>query len=176
MDDPRIVDQQLEQIRARLDTLEGSDTQLEDHFHNGNDVSKISFNDIAVKKVWVHHTIQGANAATATNYGVFWVAPFACLVNSFKEVHQVLGTDAGTVTVMLEKVTGTTVPGSGSAILDTALSLKATINTLQTASITATDATRLYRTLAIGDRLSMKLAGTPTAVSSVTVMVELIIL
>ena len=43
-----------------------------EHFHT---TDKIDFRDIFKKKLYVHHTIYGIGAATAGNYGVFWIAP-----------------------------------------------------------------------------------------------------
>ena len=143
---------------------------LPDHFHNGFDVSRINFSDIYQRKVWVHHTVVGTAAATLTNYGVFYIVPFACVLTKFQEVHQIAGVDAGAVTLMLEKLTGTTAPDSGVDMLSSTLSLKATANTVQTGTITTTLANR---TLAAGDRLCMEDAGTLTAVTNVTVSVEL---
>lgn len=146
---------------------------LPDHFHNGTDVSRINFADVYQKKVYLQWSIPGIQAATATNYGVFWIAPVACYVSNFYEVHQTAGTDGGAVTVTLEKLTGTTAPDSGSVVLGTALSLKATANTVQTGTLTTTLANK---TLAKGDRLCLKDSGVLTSVANVTVLTEITIL
>lgn len=145
---------------------------LKDHFHTGIDVSRINYTDIFQKKVYIHHTVVGTAAATATNYGTFFIAPFACYLNKFYEIHQTAGNDAGAVTLTLEKLTGTTAPDSGTVMLDSALSLKATANTLQTGTLTTAIANR---NLAIGNRLCLKDSGTPTTVSNVSIIVELIL-
>jgi len=83
---------------------------------------------------------------------VFWVA----------ESHTVLGTDAGAVTLDIEKLTGTTAPGSGTSILATTFDLKGTINTVvQKTGLDLSTARQLVN----GDRLCLKLAGTTTAVA-----------
>lgn len=143
---------------------------LADHQHNGFDATRVEFGDIEFKKVWVHHTIVGTAAATAANYGVFYIVPFACTLTAFKEVHQTAGTDAGAVTLDLEKLTGTQALDAGAVMLASTLSLKATINSVQTATLTNT---LTNRNLVAGDRLALKDAGTLTAVANVTVMVEL---
>lgn len=143
---------------------------MPDHFHNGFDASRIDYSDIYRKKVRLFHTIQGTAAATAANYGVFFIVPFTCVLTKFQEVHQTLGTDPGAVTLNLEKLTGTQALDAGAAMLSTALSLKATINTVQTGTLTETLANR---NLAIGNRLAMLDAGTLTSVANVTIMVEL---
>lgn len=163
------------EIRRIWTTIEGLKQEpiLPDHFHNRYDASPINFQDIYQKKVWVHHTIQGTAAATAANYGVFYIVPTACYVNKVQEVHQTAGSDAGAVTVTLEKLTGTTALDSGTEVLATALSLKATANTVQTGTLTSTLGAR---TLAAGNRLALKDAGVLTAVANVTVLIELVII
>lgn len=156
-------------IEKRLSAVEELAAQPT-HYHNGFDSNNIAFTDIYQKKIYVQHTIVGTAAATATNYGVFYIVPVACLVTSIKEVHQTAGTDGSAVTLNIEKLTSGVAPDSGATILTTALSLKATINVVQTGTITGTYATK---TLAIGDRLCMKDAGTLTTVANVTVLVEL---
>jgi hypothetical protein len=163
------IQKQIDELVKRTKSLEGQ-VQQPSHYHNGFDSNQIAFVDIYQKKLYVHHTIVGTAAATAANYGVFYIAPVACLVTRIQEVHQTAGTDGGAVTLNIEKLTSGVAPDSGSTILTTALSLKATINTVQTGGITVTSSAK---TLAAGDRLCMKDTGTLTAVANVTVLVEL---
>lgn len=58
------------------------------HQHKGSDSPNISFGDLHERVVNVHWTVPGTSAATATNYGSFWIAPFACTVIGAQEVHQ----------------------------------------------------------------------------------------
>lgn len=142
-----------------------------DHFHTGFDVSKIKFEDIARKKFYIHHNIVGTDSATAANYSTFYINEIdGCIVSGFWEVHTTAGSDAGAVTVGLEKLTGTTAPGSGVSILASELSLKGTANTVQKGTLTGT-LTNLN--LAIGDRLALEDTGVLTAVANVSVIVEL---
>jgi hypothetical protein len=161
----------LNDLTARISRLE-STPKMPDHRHNGFDASRVQWADITSRSFYVHHTIQGSAAATATNYGTFWIAPFACRAFSFQEVHQTLGTDGGTVSLTLEKLTGTQAPDSGVAMLSAALSLKTTINTVQTGTMTTTLANV---NLAKGDRLCMKDAGVLTVVANVSVIVGIMI-
>ena len=83
---------------------------------------------------------------------VFWVA----------ESHTVAGTDAGAVTLDIEKLTGTQAPGAGTSILATTFDLKGTINTVvQKQGLDLSTARQLVN----GNRLCLKLTGTTTAVA-----------
>jgi hypothetical protein len=168
MDTQQLQDE-IQKLWSTINQLQSAPA-IPDHFHNGYDVSPINFSMIYQKKVYIHHTLQGANAATASNYGTFWIAPFACLAKSVSEIHQTAGTDGGTVSLQVEKLTGTTAAGAGSNIMGTAYNLKNTANTLQSFALVTTAASI---TLAKGDRLALKLSGTPTSLSTVSVMTEL---
>ena len=116
----------------------------------------------------INWLIVGTDAATAANYGVIWIAPAACVVEDIWESHTVAGTNAGAVTLDLEKLTSTEALDAGDAILSAALSLKTTANTPQRGVPGATIANRQ---LARGDRLALKDAGTLTDVAGVTVLI-----
>lgn len=64
---------------------------------------------------------------------------------------------SGTLTI--EKCTGTTAPGSGTDLLTGTLDLSATANTVVSGTLTGTVASLQF---AVGDRLTVKLAGTLT--------------
>jgi len=166
------IQKQLDNLNDRIASLEINPI-LKDHRHNRFDSYPVDFSDIDNKKLYVHHTIYGADAATGANYGVFYIVPVACVITAFQEVHQTAGSDGGAVTLQLEKLSGTTAPDSGDVVLSTALSLKATANTVQNGVLTLTLA---YRSLKAGDRLCLKDVGTLTSVSNVTVKVELLVL
>lgn len=139
------------------------------HQHTGVDAPQVEFTDLATRKHVVHWTIYGADAATAGNYGVFFTAPWPCFVTYFSEVHQTAGSDAGAVTLDLEKLTGTQAPDAGVSVLSSTLSLKGTANTVTAGTLTATIANRR---LAKHERFALKDAGVLTAVANVTVMIE----
>lgn len=172
MDVPSIQPDEIKKIWQAIQQLQ-SNTAVLDHFHNGFDSSRVYWGDINLKKIYLEHTIFGTNAATAANYGVFFIAPQAVQVTGFREVHQTLGTDGGAVTVTLEKLTSGQAPDAGGVLLDTALSLKTTINTVQTGTLITTTTANL--SLAKNDRLCLKDAGVLTSVANVTVLVELTI-
>ena len=157
------------EMEGRIKVVEAG-IALPSHYHNGFDSNQVNFADLYQRKIWVHHTIVGTAAATATNYGVFLIVPIACLVTKIQEVHMTLGTDAGAVSLNIEKLTGTQALDAGSALLSTAFDLKASINVVRTGTLTTTSS---VRSLAKGDRLAMDDAGTLAAVANVTISVEL---
>lgn len=138
------------------------------HIHNGIDSPNVPWGNISQRQLAIHWTIPGIQAATATNYGVFWTAPFNCTVVGFTEVHQTAGTNGGAVTLQLERLQGTEAPDGGDELLATALSLKATANTVQTGTFIGNINTKQ---LLEGNRLCLKDAGTLTDVANVTVVV-----
>lgn len=142
------------------------------HTHTKFDMNPVVFSDIDQKHLYIPWTIPGVQAATSTNYNPFFIVPVSNMrVYAFYEVHSIAGTAAGSVTLQLEQLTGTTAPGSGNAILGTALSLKATANTVQTATLTTTAA---YVGLSKGYRLGLVSSGTLTTLANVSVLVDLI--
>jgi len=115
-------------------------------------------------------TLNDTAAQTAANYGTIFTAlkrGYEVLVVG--EIHGTLGTDPGSVTLQLEKLTGTTAKGSGTNILVTAFNLKSTINTLVRKE--GSDLTN--KTLAVGDRLAWKTSGTLTALKDVHITIYL---
>lgn len=139
------------------------------HIHNGADAPAIPFSNLKEKLFILPHTIYGASAATAGNYSVFFTAPFPMTILGITEVHAVKGTDGSAVTLVIEKLTGTTAPGSGFNTMATTFNLKGNINTVQTAVLSTVLGNIQINT---GDRLALKLTGTPTAVANVTVTLQ----
>jgi hypothetical protein len=103
----------------------------------------------------------------ATNQ-VFFVAPANCTVVAISQVHSTAAGGASTLTV--EKDTGTTAPGSGTAVQTGSFNLNATANTVQTATL-KTDGTA---TLAAGDRLAVNFANTIQSTAGLVVTVWLV--
>ena len=120
---------------------------------------------------YIDHVVYGTDAATATNYGVFFIAPFPCAVLSVREVHGTAGSDGGSVGLNIEKLTGTQALGSGVDVLSADLSLKATANTVQEGVITTTI---VNRNLKKNERLALKDVGTLTAVADVAITIEVL--
>lgn len=103
----------------------------------------------------------------------FFLASRSYKVFGVRLIQDVAGSDGGAVTLMLEKLTGTTAPGSGTSLMTVAFDLKATARTPQTGALVASAASL---TLAAGNRLGLNLTGTPTAVAGVLVEVDLEVL
>lgn len=73
----------------------------------------------------------------------------------------VAGSDGSAVTLMLEKCSSTTAPGSGTDLLSATIDLKTTAHNTATGALVTTASTLLF---AAGDRLAIDVTGTPTAV------------
>lgn len=138
------------------------------HTHNGADSPSINFSNIKNRQTVISYTLFGTQAATTGNYSVFFVAPFALTVSQITEAHAVKGTDGSAVSLDIEKLTGTTVPGSGTKITAAAIDLKGVINTVVTPALSTSVG---VVQLASGDRLALLLTGTPTSVANVTVTI-----
>jgi hypothetical protein len=143
---------------------------------NSNDISikeRIRADDVDKKDGFIITAqLVGTEPATAANYEVFFIAPKPCMVLEVREVHRVLGTNAGAVTLNIEKLTGTQALDAGVTLCKTAFNLKSTINTV----VTKKYADLQNLVLAAGDRLALKDAGTLTAVAGLTITLYLIYL
>lgn len=146
-------------------------SQVQSHAHTGVDSLPVQFTNIQNRVLPIHWTVPGTAAATQTNYGVFWTAPFPCRVMGMTEVHSAAGTDAGSVSVQLERLQPTIIHPNGNGISNV-LSLKTTSNLVQNATINLTAFTNtIVSILNTGDRLGLIPSGTMTAVNNVTVVV-----
>lgn len=119
----------------------------------------------------VMYRLEGTSAATALNYSApFFIAQRDYYLISVTERHEVAGSDAGAVTMMLKKVPSGTAPGSGTDMLSAGFNLKATADTNQEGTLVTTAG---GLTIPRGYSLSFLLTGTPTAVQGVTASVIL---
>lgn len=164
------IQEQIAKLQQDVTALQKQGELPPDHYHNGFDSNILSWFDIGQKTLFIRHTVYGADAATAADYSVFFIVPAPAVITAFSEVHTTAGTDVGAVTLDLEKLTGTTAPGSGVSALNATLSLKATANTVQNATVTLTASNR---TLAKSDRIALKLTGTPTSLANVSTLMTL---
>ena len=128
---------------------------------------------------YITSVIPSTSATTSTNYGVFFTAFWPCEVIGVSETHDVAGTDAGAVTLQLERLKPSVASGAGENILTTAFNLKSTANTPVEQSgfdFVRTPSTvdgLQPRQLDAGDRLGLKTSGVLTSVDQVSVTVYL---
>lgn len=141
-------------------------TELEyrTHKHNGLDGTTP-----ITQTVFVPVSLVATSAATAANYGVFFIAQRNCVVVDIMEAHTVAGSDGGAVTLQVERLQGTTALDSGNVLLSTAFDLKSTANTYVRGALVKDGSTSLKR----GDRLALKDSGVLTAVAGVCVTVTI---
>lgn len=159
-----IVQQQIDS-NARVDQFGVANTPF--HVHNGSDSNKISFSNLTDRVFLAQAILPGTAPATSGNYTIFFVAPFQVRFSGATCVFVTQGTDGSAVTLQIEKLTGTTAPGSGTSLLMTAFNLKGANNTTQYGTLASIQKTSF--TLKKGDRLALKLSGTPTSVASLVV-------
>ncbi len=165
----REIAQQVHDENSTIDQFAVSQTPF--HTHNGADSPQVNFANLTGRFEFLNEVLPGASAATASNYGVIFIAPYRCQFMGATEVHAVLGTDGSAVTLQIEKLQGTTASGSGTNLLASGFNLKGTINTVQTATLAVLPKTTFN--LHKGDRLGLVLTGTPTSVSQVVIVVQL---
>lgn len=113
-------------------------------------------------------------AATAMVDQSFFLATQAYQVTKVRFVHAVAESTAASLYVQLVKDTGTSAPGAGTDLLtnntNVGFDCKATANTVQTGTLTATTASLQ---LAAGDRLSVDFTAAATELVGVTITVTL---
>lgn len=122
-------------------------------------------------------TIQ-FNLATAASLVSqhFFVFPSACRLIGITEIHTTAETTAATMTAYIEKLTGTTAPGSGTSLMTGNFNMKATAATLQTATLSAPttgDSTDPLQQFAAGDRLAIKFSTAGTQLAGVVVTIAI---
>jgi hypothetical protein len=101
----------------------------------------------------------------------FFIAPVKCQVVGIREVHVTAGTDASAVSGTIRRCQGTEAATAGDDLLGTTkLDLKGTALTEQAPALTSTTANLI---LEAGDRLSLDVTGTTTALAGVIISVLL---
>jgi hypothetical protein len=112
-------------------------------------------------------SLGNLGASSASGDAVF-IANRAYQVTAVRAVWSHVGGSSAAATV--EKLTGTTAPGAGTAILQSAFDLTSTANTVGTGTLSATTGNLQ---LAAGDRLGVKLSGTLTALTGLNITIHL---
>lgn len=140
-------------------------------FATGKTVVLTDADSLTVGGVIVPQTISITlcclGAASASGDAVF-VGNRAYQVTAVRAVWSHVGGSSAAATV--EKLTSTTAPGSGTAILTSAFDLTTTANTVGSGSLSGTVGNLQ---LAAGDRLGVKLSGTLTALTGLNITIQL---
>jgi len=101
----------------------------------------------------------------------FFTAPVKCQVVTIREVHATAGSDGSAVSGTIRRCQGTEAATAGDDLLgSTKIDFKGTALTEQTPALTSTTANL---TLEAGDRLSLDVTGTTTALAGVIITVLL---
>lgn len=99
----------------------------------------------------------------------FFTAPVKCRVVGIREVHETAGTDGGFVNGTIRRCRGTEAATAGDDLLGTTkINFKGAALTSQAPALTGTTANL---TLEAGDRLSLDVTGTTTALAGVIITV-----
>lgn len=164
------IDEQIENAMENSSAVnQFSVSDIPYHTHEGTASPNVSFQNLINRNEVLHVIIPGSSAATAANYGVFFIAPYPCVFVNAMEVHGAVGgTNAA---LQVEKLTGATASGSGTPLLMSAFDLTATANTVQTRSMGKL--VNSVFNLATGDRLGLTTTGTLTNASQVVVVVKI---
>lgn len=140
------------------------------------DTNGTLYNNTGTSWVPVAHRIVSVTLPEHTDcidQAVF-IADRAYVVERIDYIHSTAGTDSSAVNVQVKKCTGTQAPDAGTNLLtnntSAGFNCKATINTVQNGTLTATTATK---TLAAGNRLSVDFTGSTTALAGVSVTIVL---
>jgi len=118
--------------------------------------AKNRFEDIENKDMQtVTVRLKNTDAATAGNYGAFFIAPRPYEV---MEVHAVWSTASTSGTLQVEVLNGTTAEGSGSNVLTSTIDMSGTANTV----VSRKTSNLQNRQMVTGDRLALVDGGTLT--------------
>lgn len=104
-----------------------------------------------------------------TKAGVFFIAPTDLVIVQAQCTFSQAGTDAGAVTLNIEKLSDGQASGAGTTVLSDTFDLKGTINTVQSVRPTSSIFSKNLRR---GERLGLVVTGVPTAVENVIIVVE----
>lgn len=131
-------------------------------FNTENIIPAVLFEDIENKHAeYITVNLFGVTAAVTTNYGIFFIARYACEVLFVSAVYGTQSAAACTITV--EKLTGVQAKNTGTVLLNTPfdISVAGSINTVLTRD--ATTNLDFVRTnsptiLNVGERLALRIA------------------
>ncbi len=120
--------------------------------------------EVLSQTVWV----PGTSAATAGNYGRFLTLKLPIQITRIQEIHEVIGSNGGAVTLDVVVVNNGAAISAGTSLLITPFNLKSTANTLVVKQ--KRDLSNA-RTIAPTQTIALKTAGTLTDVAGVCVTI-----
>jgi len=123
------------------------------------------FLDSELAHLTIPFSLVSTLPATAANYGNIFVADRNWRLIGARECHTVAGSDAGAVTLTLEKLTDTQALDAGVTMLASTFNLKGTADTEQAVGPSATVANARLKP---GDRVALKDAGVLTVVAGIS--------
>lgn len=135
------------------------------HSHTGLDSPQVAFSNLDQVQFTISSVVPGASAATAANYGPFWIAPFTC---SIQEIQQAHVTNGAAGTLFLEILKPGQTSGNGTAVVSFNMTIGA--NGVATSTLRRSGTAKILKA---NDRLSLFMSGTPTSLAQVVVTVVL---
>lgn len=159
-------------IKADQDERTFGVVKIPVHVHNGTDSQRVSYSNLSEREFLLSHTVYGSDAAVSGNFKTIFTLPFKAALVMVSEVHTTAGTDGSAVTLQIERLTGTTAPGSGTSMLATAFDLKGTANTVVTKKQNTDFVSIASRQFEVGDRVALLTSGTLTSLANVTVVLS----
>lgn len=117
---------------------------------------------------YIEHSIYGADAATAGNYGIFFIVRHPIEIMRITESHAVAGTNAGAVTLNVLKAGSGVAIASGTTLLASTFNLKSTANTPVVKEGVNLSSARILKE---NDRIGLVATGTLTDLSDVCITI-----
>ncbi len=137
-------------------------------FENSQIEIKKNFLEVVRYGKYIAHSIYGATAQTATNYGIIFVARHPIEIMRITETHSTAGSDAGTVTLDVKKAGSGVAIASGVTLLTSTFNLKSTANTPVYKEGQDLSANRKLKE---GDRIGLVASGTLTSLTDVQITI-----
>ncbi len=141
------------------------------HSHTGIDSPKVEFADILDKQFFAVSTVFGTSAATATNYGTFWIAPFNASVQEMQITYAHQATNPCVIYVEILKPGHPS--GSGIGVQGFNVAVAGGVDQVGTSKLRAGSKAAI---LSANDRLSLFVDGDPTGLVqlNITVLLQII--
>ncbi len=141
------------------------------HSHTGIDSPKVEFGDILNKQFFAVSTVFGTSAATATNYGTFYIAPASVSLQEMQITYAHQSTSACTIFVEILKPGQAS--GAGTGVQGFNVAVSGNVDQVGTSKLRPGSKADI---LNANDRLSLFVSGDPTGLVqlNVTVLLQII--